>query len=89
MHPEGLLCCTFADGEQYAWNKVRSWKASRVCTYRSLLVRLLQRCLPEMLSEAGPARLRQVVTSINNLILGKIYIDHGGIMKASGCCKLI
>lgn len=24
----------------------------------------------------------QVTTSINNLILGKIYIDHGGIMKA-------
>ena len=23
----------------------------------------------------------KVITSINNLILGKIYIDHGGIMK--------
>lgn len=23
----------------------------------------------------------QVVTSINNLILGKLYIDHGGIMR--------
>ena len=23
----------------------------------------------------------KVTTSINNLILGKIYIDHGGIMK--------
>lgn len=28
----------------------------------------------------------QVTTSINNLILGKIYIDHGGIMKVSGSC---
>ena len=24
----------------------------------------------------------QVTTTINNLILGRIYIDHGGIMKA-------
>jgi hypothetical protein len=26
----------------------------------------------------------KVTTSINNLILGKIYIDHGGIMKVRG-----
>ena len=35
----------------------------------------------------------QVVSSINNLIIGKIYVDHGGIMRivssASGLvCKL-
>ena len=27
----------------------------------------------------------KVTTSINNLILGKIYIDHGGIMKVGLC----
>ena len=46
-----------------------------------------------MRARAGVLRLRfvdgdtytwnKVVTSINNLILGKIYIDHGGIMKVS------
>ena len=24
---------------------------------------------------------RQVVTSINNLIIGRIYVDHGGVMR--------
>lgn len=35
----------------------------------------------------------QVVSSINNLIIGKIYVDHGGVMRitssATGmACKL-
>ena len=31
----------------------------------------------------------QVTSSINNLIIGKIYIDHGGIMRIRSNCGLV
>lgn len=47
----------------------------------------MQRSMSEFMCDG------QVVSSINNLIIGKIYVDHGGTMRihssASGLvCKL-
>ena len=44
-------------------------------------------------SPHGGACALQVVSSIHNLIIGKIYVDHGGVMRitssATGmACKL-
>ena len=33
--------------------------------------------------------LAQVTSSINNLIIGKIYIDHGGMMRIRGSSGLV
>ena len=44
--------------------------------------------LPPAHSDGEVYSWNKVTTSINNLILGKIYIDHGGIMKVKGGPKV-
>lgn len=92
--PAGLLRVTFNDGDVYQWNKVSlcqlvpvcaSYPALHACTGLQALAiiahpkALLTHCWRA--PRPRPAPHLQVTTSINNLILGKIYIDHGGIMK--------
>ena len=63
-----------------------------VCRFH-LVVSNLHRCIAADSATCRPCLPAQVVSSINNLIIGKIYVDHGGTMhivsSASGlACKL-
>ena len=56
------------------------------CTMHVLPLALC-RAAQNILPLPHPSAPLQVTTSINNLILGRIYIDHGGIMKVGGAQK--
>jgi hypothetical protein len=105
LDPSGVLTLQFDDGETFQWSKVQilHWRQNSYAYFLSIFSimfvhawsRDLEKVLDILLS-INTYHLFilpwQVTTTINNLIIGRVYCHHHGTMNISGnrqySCKL-
>ena len=91
LRPVGIMHLTFSDGDEYTWHKVRPRQCKAMCWLWLYMREHLKNpisvtatsevtCLSGMCVLYDEGASLQVTTSINNLIVGKLNIDHGGVM---------
>ncbi|CAI9114591.1 OLC1v1015347C1 [Oldenlandia corymbosa var. corymbosa] len=87
LDPVGVLTLEFDDGEVFQWSKVKNF-----LQYQGFLHCKMSFFFSFFFCDLLMISLRQVTTSIYNLILGKLYCDHYGTMRIQGnrtySCKL-